>query len=103
MEESISKDQMRDAIRRERRVELCFENKRYFDNKRWKTAEQVMGTARHNMVIRNSVPADNSGVWVYSIETEKKYTVKFEMKQYMNPIPQDVIDQNPKIKQNPGY
>lgn len=99
----LSKDQMRDAIRRERRVELCFENKRLFDNKRWKIAEQVMGTQRHNMVIRNSVPADNSGVWVYSIEVEKKWTAKFDLKQYMNPLPQDVIDQNPKIKQNPGY
>lgn len=99
----LSKDEMREAIRRERRVELCFENKRYFDNKRWKTAEIVMGKDRNNMVIRNTVPADNSGVWVYSIEVEKKYKAKFEMKQYMNPIPQDVIDQNKKIKQNPGY
>ncbi len=103
LEAGLSKDQMRDAIRRERRVELSFENKRYFDNKRWKIAEQVMGKARHNMVIRNSVPADNSGVWVYSIEPEIKYTVKFELKQYMNPIPQNVVDQNKKIVQNPGY
>jgi hypothetical protein len=62
-----------------------------------------MGKDRNNMVIRNTVPADNSGVWVYSIEVEKKYKAKFELKQYMNPIPQDVIDQNKKIKQNPGY
>jgi starch-binding outer membrane protein, SusD/RagB family len=103
LEAGLSKDQMRDAIRRERRVELSFENKRYFDNKRWKIAEQVMGKARHNMVIRNSVPSDNSGVWVYSIEPEIKYTVKFELKQYMNPIPQNVVDQNKKIVQNPGY
>jgi hypothetical protein len=99
----LSKDQMRDAIWRERRVELSFENKRYFDNKRWKIAEQVMGVARHNMVIRNSVPSDNSGVWVYSIEPEVKYTPKFELKQYMSPIPQNVIDQNTKVVQNPGY
>lgn len=103
LETGLSKDQMRATIWRERRVELSFENKRYFDNKRWKIAEQVMGTQRHNMVIRNSVPADNSGVWVYSVEVEKKWTAKFELKQYMSPIPQDVVDQNTKIKQNPGY
>ena len=62
-----------------------------------------MGVTRHNMVIRNSVPANNSGVWVYSVEPEIKYTVKFNPKQYMNPIPQDAIDQNPNVKQNPGY
>ncbi len=99
----LSKDQMRTAIYRERRVELSFENKRYFDIKRLAQGPQTMGTPRHNMVIRNSVPANNSGVWIYSVEVERKYTVKFEPKQYMSPIPQNVIDQNPKISQNPGY
>src|SRR3546814_9892508 len=47
--------------------------------------EEVMGTPRHNMVNRNTKPADNSGVWVYSVEEEKKYTVKFLPKQYMSP------------------
>ncbi len=103
LEQGLSKDEMRDAIWRERRVELSFENKRYFDNKRWKIAEDVMNVARHNMVIRNTVPSDNSGDWVYSVEPEVKWTPKFELKQYMSPIPQDVIDQNSKIVQNPGY
>lgn len=99
----LSKDQMRAAILRERRVEFCFEDKRFLDNKRLALAAQVMSKPRHNMVIRNSVPANNSGVWVYTVEQEKKYAVKFEPKQYMSPIPQNVLDQNPGIKQNPGY
>ncbi len=101
--DGLTKDQMREAIYRERRVELCFEDKRHLDNKRLAKAEQIMGKPRNNMVIRNSVPATNAGVWVYSIEPEKKYIVKFDKKQYMNPIPQNVLDQNPGIKQNPGY
>lgn len=99
----LSKEEMRDAIRRERRVELCFESKRFLDTKRWATTEAVMGIPRHNMVIRNSVPSNNSGIWVYSIEEEVKYEAKFNMRQYMSPIPLDVIDQNDKITQNPGY
>ena len=99
----LSKEEMRTAIHNERRGELCFENKRYFDNKRLMQQEETMGVPRHNMVIRNSSPADNSGTWVYSVEEEVKYTAKFEAKQYMSPIPQDVIDQNPNIEQNPGY
>ena len=94
---------MRNAIHTERRVELCFENKRYLDNKRLQQQEKTMGVSRHNMVIRNTVPSDNSGIWVYSVEEEVKYTAKFEPRQYMSPIPQNVIDQNPNIKQNPGY
>lgn len=103
LEPGLDQDAMRIAIRSERRVELCFENKRYYDNKRWKQQETTMGVARHNMVIRNSVPSNNSGVWIYSVEPEIKFTPKFEAKQYMSPIPQNAIDQNPKIKQNPGY
>lgn len=99
----LSKEEMRDAIRRERRVELCFESKRFLDTKRWVTTEAVMGIPRHNMVIRNSVPSNNSGIWVYSIEEEVKYVPKFNLRQYMSPIPLDVIDQNDKITQNPGY
>ncbi|MDO1499030.1 RagB/SusD family nutrient uptake outer membrane protein [Winogradskyella maritima] len=103
LETGLSKEEMRDAIHKERRVELCFENKRYLDNKRWQQQEETMGVPRHNMVIRNSVPSDNSGILVYSVEEEVKYTAKFEAKQYMSPIPQNVIDQNPNVKQNPGY
>ncbi|WP_339710064.1 RagB/SusD family nutrient uptake outer membrane protein [uncultured Kriegella sp.] len=103
LETGLTKDQMRETIHNERRVELCFENKRYLDNKRWQQQEETMGVPRHNMVIRNSVPSDNSGVWVYSVEEEVKYTAKFEPRQYMSPLPQNAIDQNPNVKQNPGY
>ena len=103
LEQGLSREQMREIIRSERRVELCFERKRYFDNKRWALTEQNMGNPRHNMVIRNSVPSNNSGNWVYKVEQEVKYKPAFEPRMYMSPIPQNVIDQNPKIKQNPGY
>jgi len=99
----LTQDQMREAIRRERRVELCFEDKRFLDNKRWAQMPQTMGVPVHNMVIRNTVPTDNSGTWTHSVEPQEKYTAVFLPKQYMSPIPQDVIDQNPKIVQNPGY
>jgi starch-binding outer membrane protein, SusD/RagB family len=103
LEPGLTQDEMREEIRRERRVELCFEGKRFLDTKRWAINEEVMGNPRHNMVIRNSSPSDNSGVWVYSVEEEVKYEAVFNLKQYMSPIPQDVIDQNPNVEQNPGY
>jgi hypothetical protein len=106
LEQGLTKEEMREAIRNERRVELCFENKRYWDNKRWKIAEVVMDQPRHNMVITNSSPDDNSGVWQYNPQPETDWTAKFELKQYMNPIPQSVIDQNTQMDladQNPGY
>ncbi|MFO7620236.1 MAG: RagB/SusD family nutrient uptake outer membrane protein, partial [Bacteroidales bacterium] len=98
----LSQAEMREEIRRERRIELVYEGKRLYDIWRWKIAEDVMNEELHCMVIRNSVPADNSGVWVYSVEPLNHPHV-FTQKMYFNPIPQAAIDQNPKLKQNFGY
>ena len=54
------------------------------------------------MKIYNSNPDDNSGVWIY-----EKFPLAmghiFTNKMYFSPIPQEVIDRNPKILQNLGY
>lgn len=98
----LDKTGMRDAIHRERRVELCYENNRFFDIIRWKIADNVMNKDKHAMKITNSSPTDNKGIWVYDV-IPLNHPHTFLSKQYMNPIPQPVIDQNPKILQNPGY
>ncbi|RPD49043.1 RagB/SusD family nutrient uptake outer membrane protein [Paracnuella aquatica] len=98
----LSQTQMRDAIRQERRVELCFENKRFMDILRWRIAHEVLTKDLTGMKIENSVPSNNSGVWVYT-PVKLNHPHKFVMKQYMHPIPQQAIAQNPKLVQNPGY
>ncbi len=98
----LDKSAMRDAIRRERRVELCYENNRFFDIIRWKIADNVMNKDKHAMKITNSSPSDNKGIWVYEV-IPLNHPHTFTAKQYMNPIPQSVIDQNSKILQNPGF
>jgi len=98
----LTKTQMRDAIHRERRVELVFEGKRLYDLWRWKEAMTDMNADLHCMVIKNSVPANNSGVWVYTI-TSLNHPHVFTQKMYFNPVPQAAIDQNPKLIQNWGY
>jgi starch-binding outer membrane protein, SusD/RagB family len=100
--QTLSQIQMRDVIRNERRVELCFENKRFYDIVRWTIAMSVMNQDTHGMKISNTVPANNSGVWKYE-KVPLNHPHVFTQKMYMNPIPQNVIDQNPKIKQNPNY
>lgn len=99
---ALSQDEMRTAIYQERRVELCFENKRFYDLIRWKTAEQLLIHDRHGMKISNSIPGDNSGVWQYEV-VPLNHPHVFVQKMYLNPIPQDVIDRNSRIVQNPGY
>lgn len=77
----LSKDQMRDEIRHERRIEFVMEGSRYYDLIRWGTAEDVIP----------SVP-------------ELQNRVFDPAKNYLWPIPQTAVDSNPTlIKQNPGY
>ncbi|NVM67294.1 hypothetical protein FHW88_005615 [Mucilaginibacter sp. SG538B] len=100
--QTLTKEQMRTVIRRERRVELCFENKRWYDLVRWRLAEDVLTKDFHGMKITNTAPVNNSGVWKYEV-VPLNHPHAFTPKMYLNPIPQPVIDQNPKIKQNPNY
>ncbi len=98
----LSQVDMRTAIRNERRIELCYENKRFYDIIRWKVAGDLLNVDRHGMQITNSVPANNSGVLIYT-PILLNHPHVFNNNMYLNPIPQNVIDQNPKIIQNPGY
>ena len=102
LQPGLSQDKMRDAIRQERRVELCFEDKRYYDIVRWKLAETVLNVDRHAMKITNTSPNDNSGVWKYEV-VPLNHPHVFTQRMYLNPIPQPVLAQNPKLVQNPGY
>lgn len=102
LEPGMTKEQMRAAIKRERRIELVYEGHRLYDLWRWKDAMYEMNLDLHGMKIYNSVPADNSGVWIYE-PVSLNHPHVFTQKMYFNPIPQAVIDRNPKLKQNWGY
>jgi hypothetical protein len=80
--DGLSKDQMRDRIRHERRVELAFEGGlRYYDLVRWRTAGQVLNNVK-------------DGLQPYH----------FEDKFYRWPLPQTEIDKSGGILvQNPNY
>ncbi len=100
--QGLNQTQMRDAIHHERRIELCFEQKRFYDLIRWKEMDQAMNVDKHGMKITNTSPDNNSGTWKYE-PVLLNHPHVFTQKMYLNPIPQAVIDQNPKIVQNPGY
>lgn len=94
--EGLSKDQMRQRIRNERRVELAFEEHRSFDVRRWKTGETDFGKAVTGMRITNTGTAN----------TYERFTVEnrvFNERMYRYPIPQVEINNATKLQQNPGY
>jgi len=82
----LSKEQMREEIRRERRVEFAFEGLYYSDIKRWKTAE-----------VENNGPIYNYQNVVKSMRTFNKN------RDYLWPIPSNQIQLNPNLQQNPGW
>lgn len=95
----LTQTQMRERIRRERRVELAFEGKRLFDIWRWRTAEQIFGKPLRAMKITTA--GDHL---VYEKVDAGGGKISFDpIKNYLMPIPQSVIAQNPKIIQNSNY
>jgi hypothetical protein len=98
----MTQDQMRTAIKRERRIELSYENLRLFDLWRWKDAMVEMNKDLSAMEIKNTVPATNAGVWTYT-RISLKHPHVFTQKMYFCPIPQAVLDRNKALKQNFGY
>lgn len=98
----LSQAEMRNAIHHERRIELVFEDKRLFDLWRWKQAEVDLNEELHGILIKNTIPADDSGVWTY--EPYPLYVPHvFTRKMYFNPIPQEALDRNNSLIQNWGY
>lgn len=89
--------EMREIIRNERRIELAFEEHRFWDIRRWKIAESVMTqTVRGVKVIKQA-----DGTFQYNYVDVRGST--FEEKMYWYPIPRGEMQGNTKLTQNPGW
>lgn len=82
---AASKESILEAYMKERRLEFALEGQRWFDLVRLDKVEEVM----------NAVFAKDEG--------RPAQAYPFTKLSYVLPIPQDVIDQNPNLVQNPGY
>ncbi|MDP4208465.1 MAG: RagB/SusD family nutrient uptake outer membrane protein [Bacteroidota bacterium] len=95
---TISQTDLREAIRRERRVELAFEEHRFWDVRRWKIAESTLGVPLTGAEITKN--ADGTFNYNY-VKVEDRV---FDSKMYYYPIPQDEINKNGNILvQNTGW
>ena len=95
----LSQSGMRAVIHRERRIELAFENKRYFDLLRWKLAQVNLNGNLHGMEVQ--VNGSNT---TYTIFNAARGLRTFDPgKNYVLPIPIDALSQNKNLTQNPNY
>lgn len=84
---SLNQTDLRNAIRHERRVEFAMEGQRWFDLVRWGIADQVM----------------NKYKATYSSAEGKDMSSFIKGKNELFPIPEQELNNDPLLKQNPGY
>jgi len=99
IEKGLNQDLMREQIRLERRIELCLEQLRYFDTRRWLIADKTDGGPFYGM----NVDAGNGFKDDAFYEKTEFETRVFRNEFYLWPIPQSEIDRDPQIVQNPGW
>jgi len=96
---------LREEVRRERRVELVLEGQRYYDILRWKRgdllARDVKGIKKEFIIRQDdvkSIPTDEDGYIIFL--TGNTFD---ESKHYLWPIPLAQRDLNPNLTQNPNW
>lgn len=95
-----SQAEMRDKIKHERRIELAFEDHRYWDLIRWKDAEYVLN--QPCLGVRATKNADDSTFTYTEVVVENRRFVAPKM--YFYPIPQsEVAKSGGVIEQNQGW
>jgi hypothetical protein len=85
----LDKDDFRDSVYLDRRLEVFGEYQRYFDLIR-QTGREITGTG-----------PEGRGTLIKNLQKAGKTNVK--PKHYLYPIPQVEIERNPKLTQNPGW
>ncbi|WP_106831931.1 RagB/SusD family nutrient uptake outer membrane protein [Parabacteroides pacaensis] len=99
-----SQEEMRDLIRRERRVELCCESGiRWLDIRRWKIGEETLNRDFYGMNYLGENLTDNDNDPLAFFKRTVYQTRSFTKKNYFNPVPQWELDKNPNLVQNPFW
>jgi hypothetical protein len=91
----LTKDQFRTKLRNERRVELAFEEHRFWDIRRWKigdTTKDIYGM---------EITKNADGTYNYTKKLVERRVYEDKMNLY--PIPLSEIYKNDKLKQNTGW
>jgi hypothetical protein len=96
---AIGKDNFRIAVKHERRIELAFENHRYWDLLRWKNAETLL-----NQPIKGvKVTKNPDATFNYAVVDVAQRVFKTPA-MYLLPFPRaEVVRSNGTLAQNPGY
>jgi len=87
-----------DRIVNERRIELAFEEHRFFDVRRWKIATTVLSISHKRIYITKDLVTGKK-----TYEIKEHLPCHFNEWNYLSPIPLEEIEKNDLLVQNPGY
>jgi hypothetical protein len=91
-----------DTIRKERRKELAFENKTWWDLRRWRIIDKEQNNTRWRIL--NAIFALQALKYFFDDRPDERNSVfTFDPRWYYQRIPDAVIAKSPTIVQNPGY
>jgi hypothetical protein len=98
---TLTKNELREAIINERAVELAFEDFRWYDLMRWKKSAEIINKPVKGVeVVKNT-----NGTFSYStFALQNIYQKKFEEYMYLYPIPRtEIFKSNGILNQNPQW
>lgn len=100
-----TQEKVRQAVRKERRVELAFEGLRYFDVLRWGIAKEELNRTFHGVKLSDDKNAPNYK-GTSKVDSDNYY--EFESRTWAPhnryfPIPQNDLNINKNLRQNDGY
>jgi hypothetical protein len=94
---ATGKDGFREAVKHERRIELAFEDHRYWDLVRWNDAEEVLSTPIEGVKV-----SGEQGAFSYQVVDVDNRV--FQQRNYYWPFTRaEIENSNGSLEQNPGY
>ena len=101
--EPYSGDALKDRIRNERKLELAFEDHRYWDVRRWRIAEEALSIQVEGVRTLRHIDAAGNETFTYETFDAEALPMHFYERHYYLPIGQDRRNNNDNLIENPGY
>jgi hypothetical protein len=98
----MSQDEMRKFIQNERRIELAFEEHRFFDVRRWRLFDDAAERDKLLNIKGVSITKDNTDMFLYDQDLLLEQR-PFTDNMYLFPLPENELVKNNNLKQNPGW
>lgn len=112
--QAYNQENMREFVRHERRVELAYEESRYYDVRRWMIAPETNSKELTGILVFARLKPGktaykpyihNEDTWDYHYYVQSlsfRENRRWDNKMYFAPISRDEMNRNPNLVQNPG-